>query len=110
MQNHPTALQLQQNGELWITWNDGQKRIYTPAELSNACPSADARTKRGTPPENSAVLNVMPLEEAQPQRITLMEPVGNYAYSIHFSHGSNTGIYTFELLRTLGREVPSTDD
>jgi DUF971 family protein len=31
--------------------------------------------------------------------------VGNYAYSIAFSDGHDTGIYTLELLGTLGRDV-----
>jgi DUF971 family protein len=31
-----------------------------------------------------------------------MKPVGNYAYTIAFSDGHDTGIYTFELLRELG--------
>jgi DUF971 family protein len=35
-----------------------------------------------------------------------MQPVGHYAYSIVFSDGHSTGIYTFELLRMLGSEVP----
>ncbi len=34
-----------------------------------------------------------------------MKPVGNYAYSIEFSDGHDTGIYTFEYLRELGREA-----
>jgi DUF971 family protein len=34
-----------------------------------------------------------------------MNPVGNYAYSIHFSDGHNTGIYTLESLRNLGQEA-----
>jgi DUF971 family protein len=34
-----------------------------------------------------------------------MEPVGNYAYSIHFSDGHDTGIFTFEFLRQLGEQV-----
>lgn len=110
VQSRPERLQLQPNGELVIDWSDGRKRVYTPTELGDACPSAEARTKRDATPENSGQLNVLSLEDAQPQKITSMEPVGNYAYSIHFNHGSNTGIYTFELLRTLGRDVPTTDD
>ena len=35
-----------------------------------------------------------------------MKPVGNYAYSIAFSDGHDTGIFTFEFLRELGTEVP----
>jgi DUF971 family protein len=34
-----------------------------------------------------------------------MKPVGNYAYSIDFSDGHNTGLYTLEFLRELGSEV-----
>jgi DUF971 family protein len=33
-----------------------------------------------------------------------MAPMGRYAYSIHFSDGHDTGIYTLELLRELGTE------
>jgi DUF971 family protein len=34
-----------------------------------------------------------------------MEPVGHYAYSIQFSDGHNTGIYTLDLLRSLGEPL-----
>jgi DUF971 family protein len=34
--------------------------------------------------------------------LTGMKPVGNYAYSVSFSDGHDTGIYTFELLHELG--------
>jgi len=31
-----------------------------------------------------------------------MQPMGNYAYSIAFSDGHDTGIFAFDLLRQLG--------
>ena len=34
-----------------------------------------------------------------------MTPVGRYAYSIDFSDGHDTGIYTLESLRELGHEI-----
>ena len=34
-----------------------------------------------------------------------MTPVGRYAYSIDFSDGHDTGIYTLESLRELGHEM-----
>jgi DUF971 family protein len=34
-----------------------------------------------------------------------MDPVGHYAYGIHFSDGHNTGIYTLESLRELGEAI-----
>jgi len=36
-----------------------------------------------------------------------MKPVGNYAYGIEFSDGHNTGIYSFETLRSLGERFAS---
>ena len=50
------------------------------------------------------MLPVLSMAEARSLTIAKMEPVGNYAYSIEFSDGHNTGIYTLELLRQLGRE------
>lgn len=41
----------------------------------------------------------------EPLRIAAMKPVGNYAYSIDFSDGHDTGIYTLETLRELGHLV-----
>ena len=41
----------------------------------------------------------------RPLKIIAMKPVGNYAYSIAFSDGHDTGIYTLELLQELGRVV-----
>ena len=41
-------------------------------------------------------------EEIAPLAITGMQPVGQYAYSIEFSDGHSSGIYTLEYLRDLG--------
>jgi DUF971 family protein len=50
---------------------------------------------------------VLSLAEARPLKVLDMKPVGNYAYSIAFSDGHDTGIYTLEFLRGLGTEVPA---
>ena len=34
-----------------------------------------------------------------------MKPVGNYAYTVAFSDGHNTGIFSFDLLLQLGERV-----
>ena len=34
-----------------------------------------------------------------------MEPMGRYAYAIHFTDGHDTGLYTLESLRELGTQV-----
>jgi DUF971 family protein len=49
----------------------------------------------------SNALPVLSIAETMPLDIVLMHPVGNYAYNIHFSDGHSSGIFTFELLRSL---------
>jgi DUF971 family protein len=105
MQLHPTKLELVDNSRLRIVWSDGQLREYSFRELRNACPCATCREKRNAPPASPMQLPIISAAEAQPLRITGMKPVGNYAYSIDFSDGHNTGIYTLESLRELGEEV-----
>ena len=105
MSIHPTQLELLDANRLLIDWSDGHKREYTVAELRAACPCASCREKRAAPPAPATLLPVLSAAEARPLSILAMSPVGNYAYSIHFSDGHNTGIYTLELLRGLGREA-----
>jgi DUF971 family protein len=102
----PTQLKLVDDGRLEIAWSDGQVRRYTVRELRDRCPCATCREQRSAPPPPSTQLNVISLTEAQPLSIAGMKPVGRYAYGIDFSDGHNTGIYTLELLRELGEEVP----
>ena len=98
----PTKLELTDDRRLLIDWSDGQRRSYGFAELRKACPCATCREKRKSPPK---LLPVLSEEEAQPLKILGMKPVGNYAYSINFSDGHDTGIYQLELLRELGEAV-----
>ncbi len=77
-------------------------REYAISQLRDHCPCATCREKRAAPPP---LLPVLTIAEAQPLSIGGMQPIGHYAYSIRFSDGHDTGIYTFELLRELGSPV-----
>ena len=102
----PTKIELTGDDHLAIDWNDGARRVYSFRELRDACPCATCREKKTAAEDQPAVLlPVLSPEEARPLKIEGMEPVGGYAYSIAFSDGHNTGIYTLERLRTLGREA-----
>ncbi len=105
MTAQPTKLELVESNRLRITWSDGQTRDYSLRELRDKCPCATCREKRNAPPPSPLQLPILSAAEAQPLRITAMKPVGNYAYSIDFSDGHNTGIYTLESLRELGQEA-----
>lgn len=101
----PTKLELATPDRVRITWSGGEVREYTVHELRDKCPCATCREKRNAPPPPATQLHVLSAAETQPLRITGMKPVGNYAYSIDFSDGHNTGIYTLESLRKLGSEA-----
>ena len=98
----PSSLERRGADRLVIGWSDGQRREYRVAELRAACPCATCREKRSGP---APLLPILSMAEAQPLTLLGMQPVGNYAYSLRFSDGHDTGIYTFELLRALGEVV-----
>ena len=102
MNLRPLKLELAE-GRLLMEWSDGERRRYSVRELRDACPCATCREKRAEP-KNPLALNVLSAAEAQPLVIGGMKPVGNYAYSIDFSDGHDTGIFTLELLRKLGEK------
>ena len=104
MESHPTHLSLTADQRLLVEWNDGRRRSYAFRELREACPCATCREKRSQPPPPATALPILSPGEAQPLRLLEMRPVGNYAYAIAFSDGHDTGIYTFELLRQIGRD------
>ena len=98
----PIKLELSGADRLRITWSDGQVREYTIRELREKCPCATCREKRREPPP---LLPVLSAAETRPLRITGMKPTGSYAYSIDFSDGHDTGIYTLESLRQMGEVI-----
>ena len=100
----PTSLELREGNKVASAWSDNQLREYAVRELRDKCPCATCREKRGqaAPP---SLLPVLSLAETQPLKITEFKPIGNYAYSIGFSDGHDTGIYTLEFLRELGTAV-----
>lgn len=102
---HPTKIERRDGDRLRIEWSDGQRREYTFRELRDHCPCATCREKRSAPPKSPSVLPVLSAAEAQPLNVLGMKPVGNYAYSLAFNDGHQTGIYTFQFLRELGEEV-----
>lgn len=107
MTTAPSKLELASPDRLRITWNDGQVREYAVRELRDKCPCATCREKRNAPESSALLLPIISDADIRPLRITAMKPVGNYAYSIDFSDGHDTGIYTLESLRELGQVASS---
>ena len=101
---YPTKLERAGENQLLITWSDGERRQYRARELRDACPCATCREKAAHQ-EPPGLLPILTPQEAQPLKIAGMQPVGSYAYSISFTDGHDTGIYSMELLKSLGQVV-----
>jgi DUF971 family protein len=96
---------------LTISWSDGAAHRLTWKQLRDGCPCATCRVKSEETPNAEtkppSLFTILTAAEAQPLRVTAMQPVGNYAYAIQFSDGHNSGIYTFDHLRRLGEDTPA---
>ncbi|TWT42455.1 DUF971 domain-containing protein [Botrimarina hoheduenensis] len=98
----PVELSRPDEARVRIVWSDGEQRVYRAAELREACPCATCREKRSAPPPPANQLTVLSAAEARPLSVAGMSPVGAYAYRIDFSDGHNTGLFNFNLLKSLG--------
>jgi DUF971 family protein len=102
----PTAIARIAHG-VEIAWSDGARSSYGTRLLRDACPCATCREKRAAPVASNPLLVLAPADIA-PLAIVGMKPVGQYAYSIEFSDGHSSGIYTLDYLRELGGPRPDS--
>ena len=82
---------------LRIEWEDGHESVYRPRDLRMACPCArcvEELTRRRILTEEMIEEGVYP---------TTIEYVGRYALRFFWSDSHNTGIYPYDLLRSLCR-------
>lgn len=102
-ESHPSSLQKTDSRELVIDWTDGHRQSIPFRRLRDACQCATCSEKRKALElqKDKSVLPVLSAADAMPLDIVSMQPVGNYGYNIQFSDGHATGIFTFDLLRSL---------
>ena len=98
----PVELKRTSQRELEIRWSDDFEQRIPYRVLRDACQCARCMDKKSNRPDKTVgMLRVLSAAETMPLDIVSMKPVGNYAYNIDFSDGHSTGLYTFELLRSL---------
>jgi len=89
-----------------ITWADGHASHYEFAYLREECPCAtcnDAREKKASLGEMGSAFKstpALPMFKPKP-RARAATQVGNYAIQISFTDGHSTGIYSYDLLRSI---------
>ena len=82
-----------EEGRLRLTWDDGHAAEFEYDYLRGYCPCAGCQG-HGT----GAVEFKPPVKPVTPLQI---QPVGNYAISVQWSDGHDTGIYRFDFLREI---------
>ncbi len=86
-----------------ITWVDGHSSHYDFAFLREKCPCATCNDERNKKAEAAAMPGAgaaLPMFKPKPTA-RQAKAMGNYAIQIEFTDGHSTGIYSFDLLRTL---------
>jgi DUF971 family protein len=92
--------------ELAIVWQDGREDYLSLEALRRNCPCAMCRGERdllGNVHRGPA----RPLTKASFQAVSHRQ-VGGYALQIFWADGHNDGIYSYETLRQLGKEIEGT--
>lgn len=107
MSFYPTELKIVENEQLQIAWSDGIQTTSALRELRAKCPCASCREKRKQDSPKTDILPVIAPNETEPLRLVGMKPVGNYAYTLSWNDGHDTGIFSFDLLRQLGTVIPT---
>lgn len=106
----PRKLDLKKDRGLTVEWADGATSYYSISLLRRLSPSAEARQLREEMKKNP--LTVLPASASLsggPLTALGAELVGNYALRIRFSDGHDTGIYTWEYLRSIDPDGPKRE-
>lgn len=95
----PTNVQLIGN-EVAILWDDGSESYFTFERLRAVSPSAANQGERDILGNQYGGDGPKQFKDV---RVLGWERVGNYALRFEFSDGHNSGLYSFEYLREMGR-------
>ena len=91
----PEEIEKKEDGSLRVKWTDGHEGVYPPNYLRFHCHCAACVE------EWSGRQLIKPEAIPEDIRPLRLSPVGQYALHIEWSDGHNTGIYSFDLLRSI---------
>jgi DUF971 family protein len=95
---HPVAIEADRAaGTLTVDWEDGHRSVYTVSQLRWACPCAICSGELGRPGVLASQTSLPPEE----LRLVDVSLVGSYGICLVWASGHDTGIFTFDYLRSL---------
>ena len=97
----PLKLEKWETQGIKIHWSDGHISQYRSGWLRARCPCAGCREKDKQAVAQPTGLKILPIFNSSSEQLASLEPMGHYAYNIAFKGGHDTGIYSFEYLRTI---------
>lgn len=105
----PRALNLDRKAHLKITWADGEESVFTLSYLRANCPCASCKKFREEQADlkktaTGLSLSILPGNYSGAIEATKADLVGNYALRIEWSDRHDTGIYSFEYLRSIRKQ------
>jgi len=100
MENYyPTQIKKTENNSLMVKWNDGKVTEISLTKLRDECPCVNCKGESVL--FESYIPIKTPFKAAGFYEIDKLESVGNYAISIKWKDGHDTGIYSWDILRNL---------
>jgi DUF971 family protein len=108
-QTTPVRLDLKRDEKLIIEWQDGVTCEYSVSTLRTMCPCAQCKMVReGTDPHDISptvkkkpLLTILPGNFSDKITVVNAQLVGHYALKIEWSDQHDSGIYSFEYLRSI---------
>ena len=90
----PTEVELRSADEiLKVTWDDGHRSVFSLKYIRGFCPCAEC--------QGHSAGDWTYIECETPPVLEEIQEVGNYAISLRWQDGHETGIYSWEVLREL---------
>lgn len=106
--SNPLHIAVTKSRGVAIDWADGHKSEFSNEYLRDECPCASCTGAHGTEPQRSKYTEeanapaANPFQMFKPRlRMDSIEEVGSYAIRIYWNDGHNSGIYSFDYLRSI---------
>lgn len=97
--NVPVGFKKSDDTTLSVLWQDGKQMDYQVRDLRLACPCAQCVE------EATGKILLDPATVSEDVHPEVVVTVGSYAVSIGWTDGHETGIYSFDLLRSIGERM-----